>query len=111
MQVASPIQKIGCGGDSMASFILNSKSLNNMARIIIADVYTSNMGYAVESFFRDYAVEWIDTSNLKEHICRIEDIEDIAEYEKLSPKHKEKIEEIKSEVKLSNASYIRLVNI
>jgi len=111
MQVVSPIQKIGCGGDSTAYFILNSKSLNNMETIIIADVYVSDMGYSVESFFRDYAVEWRDASNLSEDICRIEDIEDIAEYEKLSPKHKEKIEEIKSEVKLLNASYIRLVNI
>jgi len=29
MQVVSPIPKIGCGGDSTVSFILNSKSLNN----------------------------------------------------------------------------------
>ncbi len=82
-----------------------------METIIIADVYVSDMGYSVESFFRDYAVEWRDASNLSEDICRIEDIEDIAEYEELSPKSKRIIEEIKSEVKLSNASYIRLINI
>lgn len=82
-----------------------------METIIIADVYTSNMGYAVESFFRDYAVEWRDASNLSEDICRIEEIEEIPQYEELSPKSKRIIEEIKSEVKLSNASYIRLVNI
>jgi hypothetical protein len=78
--------------------------------IIVADVSRDELNSSVDWFFRTCAVEWHDATNLAECICRIQDVEDIPEYNDwLSPEDRELIQKLKASVNEINACYIRII--